>query len=136
MQDRIFFVDYQNPQDAYWRRVYRNFTSSYATGGDEITFYAYTGHNDDYVVRTYCHEAGHYIDSLNSVSGRAYSSSADWQYAMTLDYRNSRRSHPTQYAANSYAEDFAESVAEYSVDRVNFSQDFPNRASPLDQLLT
>lgn len=136
MQDTIFFVDYENPEDAHWRRVYKNFSKSYATGGDEITFYAYTGHDDDYVVRTFCHEAGHYIDSSNSKGGRSYSSRFDWQDAMANDYKQKGSSHPTQYASNSNSEDFAESVAEYSINGVQFRQDFPSRASLLDSLLT
>lgn len=38
-QKNIEFVDYYNPDDSYWKRVYKNFTHSYATGGDKITFY-------------------------------------------------------------------------------------------------
>ena len=69
-QKNIEFVDYYNPDDSYWKRVYKNFTHSYATGGDKITFYRYDRpHDSDYVVRTYCHEAGHYIDTNLSVSG-------------------------------------------------------------------
>lgn len=29
----IEFVDYYNPQDSYWKKKYKNFTHSYATGG-------------------------------------------------------------------------------------------------------
>ena len=136
MQDTIFFVDYENPEDAYWRRKYKNFSRSYATGGDEITFYAHTGHDDDYVVRTFCHEAGHYIDSSNSKGGKNFSSRFDWQDAMASDYSQMGNSHPTSYASNSNSEDFAESVAEYSINGVQFRQDFPSRASLLDSLLT
>ena len=136
MQDTIFFVDYENPEDAYWRRKYKNFSRSYATGGDEITFYAHTGHDDDYVVRTFCHEAGHYIDSSNSKGGKNFSSRFDWQDAMASDYSQMGNSHPTSYASNSNSEDFAESVAEYSINGVQFRRDFPSRASLLDSLLT
>ena len=43
-----------------------------------------------------------------------------------------QKTHPTKYAANSPAEDFAESVALYTVDSVNFRRGFPNRATILD----
>ena len=69
-QKSIEFVDYANPKDSYWRQVYNNFTSSYATGGDVITFYSYTSPHDlDYVVNTYCHEAGHFIDTQHGKNG-------------------------------------------------------------------
>ena len=136
MQDTIFFVDYENPNDAYFRRKYKNFSRSYATGGDVIAFYAHTGHDDDYVVRTFCHEAGHYIDLSNSKGGTNFSSRFDWKDAMASDYSQMGNSHPTSYASNSNSEDFAESVAEYSINGVQFRQDFPSRASLLDSLLT
>lgn len=63
-QKTIQFVDYYNPQDSYWKKMYKNFSHSYATGGQTITFYRYDyPHNDAYVINTYCHEAGHFIDT-------------------------------------------------------------------------
>lgn len=135
MQDTVFFVDYPNPEDEYWRKVYKNFTKSYATGGSEITFYAHVGHDDDCVVRTYCHEAGHYIDLCNSTEGRQYSHCGDWQEAMVIDYKNGKRKHPTKYASNADPEDFAESVAEYCINGVQFKKRFPNRSALIDRLL-
>ena len=70
-QKTIEFVDYYNPADSYWRKKYKNFPHSYATGGDKITFYRYDyPHQDDYVVRTYCHEAGHFIDTSIATQGK------------------------------------------------------------------
>lgn len=135
MQRDIVFVDYENPVDSYWRKKYKKFTRSYATGGDSITFYAWTDHNDDYVVRTYCHEAGHYIDRAQAEPGSCFSSGPEWESAMTDDYRASGESHPTEYAANSNAEDFAESLAEYAVDGVNFRKSFANRAAIFDDMI-
>ena len=85
-QKKIVFVDYYNPADDYWKKVYKNFPHSYATGGDIITFYRYdVQHDSDYVVRTYCHEAGHFIDmSIPSISGR-YCTDFAWTKAMTDD---------------------------------------------------
>jgi hypothetical protein len=64
MQKSIEVVDYYNPQDSYWRKKYKNFPHSYATSGDKaITFYRYEReHSDSYLIRTLCHEGGHYID--------------------------------------------------------------------------
>lgn len=135
MQGTVFFVDYPNPDDEYWRSRYQDFTKSYATGGSEITFYAHVGHDDDYVVRSYCHEAGHYIDLRNSMEGKRYSRCDDWQEAMRLDYENGKRRYPTKYASNDDSEDFAESVAEYCINGVQFKKMFPNRSTLIDRLL-
>lgn len=132
MQRQVFFVDYENPQDAYWRARYSNFTRSYATGGDEITFYMWTGHDDDYVVRSYCHEAGHYIDKQNG----DISNTQTWDDARTADMQISGRSSPTAYGNNSNVEDFAESVAEWATNRADFSVQYPQRTSILVNLIT
>ena len=131
-QKNIEFVDYYNPDDSYWKRVYKNFTHSYATGGDKITFYRYDRpHDSDYVVRTYCHEAGHYIDTNLSVSGGRFSEEKEWQKAIAEDKKLSGSKSPTAYGENSPAEDFAESIAEYVQNAKEFSKNFPNRASIL-----
>lgn len=131
-QKNIEFVDYYNPDDSYWKRVYKNFTHSYATGGDKITFYRYDRpHDSDYVVRTYCHEAGHYIDTNLSVSGGRFSEEKEWQKAIAEDKKLSGSKSPTAYGENSPAEDFAESIAEYAQNAKEFSKNFPNRASIL-----
>lgn len=131
-QKNIEFVDYYNPDDSYWKSVYKNFTHSYATGGDKITFYRYDRpHDSDYVVRTYCHEAGHYIDTNLSVSGGRFSEEKEWQKAIAEDKKLSGSKSPTAYGENSPAEDFAESIAEYVQNAKEFSKKFPNRASIL-----
>ena len=134
MQREIYVVDYANPQDAYWKKRYRNFAGSYATGGDEMTLWAYTGHNDAYLIRTLCHEAGHLVDAEEASSGKALSAGKTWDDAITHDCRHSKKTHPTKYASNSPSEDFAESVALYATDRESFRRDFPNRASILDSI--
>ena len=135
MQREVYFVDYENPQDAYWRKRYKNFTGSYATGGEEITFYASASHDDDYVVRTYCHEAGHYIDAKNGTKKNRASNLTKWKRAMNDDLEFSGLAHPTRYAANANTEDFAESLAEYCMNGVSFRKNFPNRAAVLDGIL-
>lgn len=85
-QKTIEFVDYYNPADSYWRKKYKNFPHSYATGGDKITFYRYDHpHQDDYVVRTYCHEASHLIDTAISTQGNRFSEENLWTNAMKSD---------------------------------------------------
>lgn len=135
-QKIVEFVDYYNPMDSYWRKVYRNFPQSYATGGNEITFYRWDyPHDDDYVVRTYCHEAGHYIDkSLATTAGR-FSAENLWTKAMSDDIIISSKKSCTSYGENSPTEDFAESMAEYIKDKTAFEKDFPNRAAILSQII-
>lgn len=131
MQRRIYFVDYENVNDPYWRRVYRNFTQSYATGGDEMVFYRWSGHDDSYVVRTFCHEAGHYIDRQNG----NISASQEWQQAKVDDELVSGNANPTTYAANSDGEDFAESVALWGTSRSSFTVEYPNRTAIIERLI-
>lgn len=129
-QKTIEFVDYYNPQDSYWRQKYKNFGNSYATGGDKITFYRYdNAHNEDYVVRTYCHEAGHYIDTSMATTAGRFCEEPTWTKAMADDKIVSGKASCTAYGANSNVEDFAESIAEYVKDPVAFAKDFPNRAA-------
>lgn len=134
---KIEFVDYYNPQDSYWRKKYKNFNHSYATGGgDEITFYRYDyDHDDKYVIRTYCHESGHYIDNQSAVNGVRFSNTSKWTEAMGKDKILSGLDSPTTYGANANAEDFAESIAEYVADPVKFAEKFPNRANVIKEIL-
>lgn len=127
---RVEFVDYYNPQDSYWKKKYKNFGHSYATGGgNEITFYRHDyDHDDAYVVRTYCHESGHYIDNQMSVNGVRFANTSKWTEAMGKDKVLSGLNSPTTYGANANAEDFAESIAEYVKDPDKFTKTFPNRA--------
>lgn len=135
-QKEIVFVDYYNPADSYWKKHYKNFTHSYATGGNTITFYRYDyPHDMDYVVRTYCHEAGHYIDLTNSVNNVRFSEQLAWTNAMKDDKLVSGKDSPTTYGKNSLAEDFAESVAEYQKNHIGFAKDFPERTKLLVQIL-
>lgn len=138
-QKTIEIVDYYNPTDAYWRKRYKNFGHSYATGGDKIIFYRYdAAHSDNYIVRTYCHEAGHYIDrnlATGNGNNARYSSEAIWTKAMADDLAASGRKSCTAYGENAPTEDFAESVAEYIKDKKTFSKDFPNRAALLSKII-
>lgn len=135
-QKTIEFVDYYNPKDSYWRKVYKNFPHSYATGGGKITFYRYDHlHNDDYVVRTYCHEAGHLIDTNHATNSTRFSDESLWTKAMADDKILSGEKSCTPYGENSNAEDFAESIAEYIKNKTAFEKKFPSRAAILATII-
>lgn len=135
-QKTIQFVDYYNPQDSYWRKTYKNFGHSYATGGQTITFYRYDHpHNDAYVIRTYCHEAGHFIDTNRGTNGK-FSAESLWTKAMADDIVVSGKKSCTAYGENSATEDFAESIAEYVKDKTGFEKEFPNRAAILAKIIS
>ena len=135
-QKQIIFQDVHNPQDKYWRKRYKKFRGSYATGGDDINFWRYDyPHNDDYVVRTYCHEIGHKVDTDNSVNGTRFSEYTWWTDAMAEDKKVSGQKSVTVYGENANSEDFAESMAEFVKDSDAFRKKFPNRAKIIDIFL-
>lgn len=135
-QKQIIFQDVHNPQDKYWRKRYKKFRGSYATGGDDINFWRYDHpHNDDYVVRTYCHEIGHKVDTDNSVNGTRFSEYTWWTDAMAEDKKVSGQKSVTGYGENANSEDFAESVAEFVKNPDVFRKMFPNRAKIIDIFL-
>lgn len=135
-QKQIIFQDVHNPQDKYWRKRYKKFRGSYATGGDDINFWRYDyPYNDDYVVRTYCHEIGHKVDTDNSVNGTRFSEYTWWTDAMAEDKKVSGQKSVTVYGENANSEDFAESMAEFVKDPDAFRKKFPNRAKIIDIFL-
>lgn len=135
-QKQIIFQDVHNPQDKYWRKRYKKFRGRYATGGDDINFWRYDHpHNDDYVVRTYCHEIGHKVDTDNSVNGTRFSEYTWWTDAMAEDKKVSGQKSVTVYGENANSEDFAESVAEFVKNPDVFRKMFPNRAKIIDIFL-
>lgn len=140
VQKTIYGVDYENPQDEYWRQTYRNFTRSNATGGKEITFYG-IGHSrsEEAMKGTLYHEAGHYIDRYLSsnlgLSEGAISRSDRWQRAMASDLSTSHRKSYSTYGENSPAEDFAESMKGYFTRGEFFKRTFPARAEMIDSIL-
>lgn len=137
IQKVVEVVDYYNPQDAIWRKRYKNFTHSYAVGGDTITFFRSNYHDLDYLAATYCHEGGHYIDYTLPGTNRAnrYSIQLDWQNAMADDLKASGMKSWRAYGENSPLEDFADSVAYYTLEHDKFAKLFPNRTRLLDTIL-
>ena len=135
-QKTIEVVDYYNPADTYWRKHYKNFGHSYATGGDKITFYRHDyDHDDDYLVQTYCHEVGHFIDTNKATTEKRFSYESMWTNAMSSDKIINRKDSCTDYGKNDPAEDFAESIAMYSRDKNEFMKDFPNRSDILSDIV-
>ena len=135
----VHLADFENPDDGYWKKVYKDFTNSFATGGDGVvTFYRNTASEAAGSVgevttarNTLYHETGHNIDRMmHSVSGRKR-----WSEAMSLDQKKSNLASPTVYGENSASEDFAESMEWYHLDRGWFKKMFPNRYKILKEIL-
>ena len=137
IQKEVYVVDYYNPQDSYWRKIYKNFDHSYATGGDEITIYRSSYHDMGYLLHTYCHEGGHYIDYTTQGADKTnrYSQQQKWKDAMSKDFELSGKKSYREYGENSELEDFADSVGYYVIDHDAFANLFPERTKLLDKIL-
>lgn len=135
MQDVIHVLDYRNPQDSHWEVTYnmKNFRS-YATGGTEISFYAYTNHSKNYMIKTFAHEGAHYID-LYRPNAAHISSSERWAKAKIDDLKEHGLEAPTDYAKVANVEDFAESVAEFITNREFMEIQFPHRTTIIKEVL-
>ena len=133
-QQRIIVVDYSNPEDSFWKKVYKTFTNSWATGNvKEITFYSsQKNHNLAQVTRAIIHEIGHRIDLLEG----NISAGKDWIEAMADDQTRTGFKSPTTYGENSNREDFAESLAGFEYNRTEFEKVFTNRALIIKMLLS
>lgn len=137
IQKVVEIVDYYNPQDAIWRKRYKNFTHSYATGGNKITLWRASYHDLNYLAETYCHEGGHYIDCTlpgTSLSNR-YCTQTEWQNAMANDLKTSGKKSWRAYGENSPLEDFADSIAYYTFQNARFTALFPERSKLLANIL-
>lgn len=152
IQKTVVIVDYRNPRDAYWEKKYgiKNMRS-YATGGDEITFYAHSDvHWRDEVVRTFAHEGGHYIDlhqkAYDLAEGVRLSMGQRWADAAQKDLRlhsfEDEYKGVSDYARQTlksdpgyFVEDFADSCAAYVTNRDFFEANFPNRAEIIKKVL-
>ena len=137
IQKVVEIVDYYNPQDAVWRKRYKNFTHSYATGGNKITLWRSSYHDLSYLAETYCHEGGHYIDFTLPGTSRTnrYCMQSEWQNAMANDLKTSGKKSCSKYGENSPVEDFAESVEHYTFNAARFTALFPERSKLLANIL-
>lgn len=128
---QIHLVDYVNPQDAYWGKVYniKDF-KSYASGGKKITFYKNEEcPSDDWLLETLRHEIGHTIDqAFGNIS-----ETEAWKDVVKLDGKG----FVSDYAksSNSYKEDFAESFDLFHKDQIEFSKSFPKRSRLLESVV-
>lgn len=146
IQKEIEVLDYRNPQDSYWEKTYgmKGFRS-YATGGENISFYAYTHHDYDYVFHTIAHEGGHYIDKFEPGGGYRtdrISGTKEWADAVAADLAEHGFDAPTDYARDTaknnpgyFVEDFAESCGKYISDRSMMETNFPNRTRIIERLI-
>jgi hypothetical protein len=127
----IIFTMQKNKDDAYWKKIYKNFTGSLATGGDG-NIVVYRGRSLD--TSDAAHEMGHnlafsvYGDAKPIIGTDFYNLASGWATGLT-------EGPMSQYAKNSYAEDFAESVKYYVVDRGRMKIDFPERFKVIDRLM-
>lgn len=140
--DTISFVDYPNPEDEYWEQVYgmKGFVS-YATGGrGGITFYANGGTTNSglTILETYLHEGGHILDDgYREKYGIALSSSEKYIKAASLDMVSNGRKFISDYAedSQSYAEDFADFIMGYFINKSYYTIIAPNRAKLIGEVL-
>ena len=129
-QKEIEFVDYYNSQDSYWKQIYKNFTCSFATSGEKITFYRNNEFltTDNQVFFALCHEIGHNFDKQLSQTTTSYK---EWEDIINQDGGN----RVSKYAENHIREDFADSVALYVTNLEDFKKDFPNRFNFMEKWL-
>lgn len=128
---QIHLVDYVNPQDTYWEKMYniKNF-KSYASGGEKITFYKNEEcPSDDWLLETLRHEIGHNIDRTFG----KISETEDWKDVVKSDGKG----FVSDYAksSNSYSEDFAESFDLFHKDSTEFSKAYPKRSRILESIV-
>lgn len=137
IQKEVYVVDYYNPKDSYWRKRYKNFGHSYATGGEDITLYRSSYHDMEYLLHTYCHEGGHYIDYTTKGADKTnrYCKQQKWKDAMSKDFKTSGKKSYREYGENSELEDFADSVGYYVTKHDEFAKLFPERTKLLDEIL-
>jgi len=139
MQQEIQVVDFENPDDPYWRTKYKNFSKSYATGGEKIVFYANTDHDMNYVKDALCHEGGHYLDryvAYDKTTGTRFSALTEWADATAADLALIGFDSVTPYGSNAMTEDFAEScMMLFSRDPNLMQKQFPNRTKILKRLV-
>lgn len=136
-QKIVRVVDTYNPQDAIWRKLYNINGHSYATGGQNLTFYRYDGEHDmNYLLEALEHEMGHNLDRLKGTGGAWFSDSAEWADAVTKDMAHSGMSAVSDYGSRAVREDFADSVRYYYTwGRTTFGSKFPNRTALIERLL-
>lgn len=127
---RVSFLGVECPADPYWKIKYNNPEHrSMATDGGSTTFFGTPSSRESFK-GFMTHEAGHILDGEK----HRYSSSVDWQEAVSKDDTRIAKFLKGQHRVSSYAktndeEDFAECMREYIMNHEYFKQMFPNRAA-------
>ena len=120
---RVSFLGVECPADPYWKVEYNNPEHrSMATDGGRTTFFGTPSSREDFK-GFMTHEAGHILDGEN----HRYSSSVDWQEAVSKDDTLYAKFLKGQHRVSSYAktndvEDFAECMREYIMNHEYFKQ--------------
>lgn len=130
----VQFVDYSNPDDWYWEKVYGipDFYS-YATGGNNrIVFYenGELENNSSEILETYLHEGGHIWDNeYEKLHGIRLSETTEYKEAMEKDSLLSGSEYTSKYSedAESEIEDFADFIVLYYQDPKYCETIYPNR---------
>ena len=139
--EKIQLLNDYYSSDAYFQKIYKNFTHGYAYGGNgtitfcKSTLTKRTAHKD--LPRTIAHENGHSIDHKigKELYGMDISKTKEWQDAQKADEKISKKKSPTSYGENAPTEDFAESCNYLVTQRKKFERDFPNRYKILKRIL-
>lgn len=139
--EKIQLLNDYYSSDAYFQKIYKNFTHGYAYGGNgtitfcKSTLTKRTAHKD--LPRTLAHENGHSIDHKigKELYGMDISKTKEWQDAQKADEKISKKKSPTSYGENAPTEDFAESCNYLVTQREKFERDFPNRYKILKRIL-
>lgn len=139
--EKIQLLNDYYSSDAYFQKIYKNFTHGYAYGGNgtitfcKSTLTKRTAHKD--LPRTLAHENGHSIDHKigKELYGMDISKTKEWQDAQKADEKISKKKSPTSYGENAPTEDFAESCNYLVTQRKEFERDFPNRYKILKRIL-
>lgn len=139
--EKIQLLNDYYSSDAYFQKIYKNFTHGYAYGGNgtitfcKSTLTKRTAHKD--LPRTLAHENGHSIDHKigKELYGMDISKTKEWQDAQKADEKISKKKSPTSYGENAPTEDFAESCNYLVTQSKKFERDFPNRYKILKRIL-
>lgn len=139
--EKIQLLNDYYSSDAYFQKIYKNFTHGYAYGGNgtitfcKSTLTKRTAHKD--LPRTLAHENGHSVDHKigKELYGMDISKTKEWQDAQKADEKISKKKSPTSYGENAPTEDFAESCNYLVTQREKFERDFPNRYKILKRIL-
>ena len=145
---RVVFINERNPYDSYWAVTYKmpKF-ESYATDGENVTFWRAVKQSPGSVNTSILHESAHAFDQARGIT-----KSNEWLDAVKADielFKSDKiaNAFPTPYARQAYeatkgqvVEDFAEALQmkvlwDKQYGEEWFKRCFPNRANLLERLI-